>query len=154
FSVAVLPGWTAPLLVIGLFVGLDLLTSNVLEPRLFGKSIGVSEVALLIAAVFWTWLWGPIGLVLAAPLTACLAVLGRYVPKMEFFSPLLGDEPVLELDVRYYQRLLAKDQDEAADLVEECLQTRRAEEVYDGVLVPALVLTKQDRERGELSPED
>ena len=90
---------------------------NVMEPWLFGHSMGVSEVALLVAAAFWAFLWGPVGLVLSSPLTVCLVVLGKYVPQLEFLDVLLGDEPALDPDVSYYQRLLARDQDEAAQLV-------------------------------------
>jgi predicted PurR-regulated permease PerM len=153
-SIAVLPGWNKPLLVIGLFAFLELITYYIAEPLLFGQSIGVSATALLIAAAFWGWLWGPIGLVIATPLTACLAVLGRYVPHLEFFSILLGDEPVLEPHVVHYQRLLAKDSDEATELVEEFIQTHPTEEVFDQVLVPALVLFRESRARGEISHED
>src|SRR5207253_3774717 len=117
-SIAVLPGLTPPLLVFGLFLALELIISNIFEPLLYGQSIGVSEVALLIAAAFWTWLWGPLGLVLSTPLTACLAVMGRYVPNLEFFHILLGDEPALEPYLTYYQRLLARDEDEAVDVIE------------------------------------
>jgi predicted PurR-regulated permease PerM len=153
-SIAVLPGWSRPLLVLGLFLFLELITYNVAEPLLFGQSIGVSATALLIAAAFWAWLWGPIGLVIATPLTACLAVLGRYVPNLEFFGILLGDEPALAPHLVYYQRLLAKDQDEAMDIVEEFLQTQPPLEVYDRLLVPALVVTKENRERGEFTAKD
>jgi len=153
-SIALLEGWTQPLLVFALFLGLELLTANVIEPLLFSHSTGVSPVALLIAVVFWTWLWGPIGLVLATPLTTCLVVLGKYVPQIEFFDVLLGDEPVLETEVSYYQRLLARDPDEAALLVEEHLKTLPLETVYDDLLVPALVLARRDRQRGQLAPED
>ena len=92
-SLAIFPGWMQPLLVLGFIVVLELVTANVLEPRLFGHSIGVSEVALLVAAAFWAFLWGPIGLVLSSPLTVCLVVLGKYVPQLEFLDVLLGDEP-------------------------------------------------------------
>jgi predicted PurR-regulated permease PerM len=154
FSLLVLPGWTQPTLVVGLIAILELITSNVIEPRWYGKSIGVSAVAVLIAATFWAWLWGPIGLVLATPLTACLVVLGRYVPALEFFSVLLGDEPVFPTHVTYYQRLLARDQDEAADLVEKYLLDHPAEMVFDEVLVPALLLARKNRLRNELTAED
>src|SRR5262249_34713319 len=95
-SIAVLPGWTQPLMVIGLFLVLELVPANALEPLVYGQSIGVSEVALLVAVAFWGWMWGPLGLLLAAPLTACLVVLGRHVPMLEAISVLLGDEPALE----------------------------------------------------------
>src|SRR5262249_26436142 len=146
-SVAILPGWTRPAEVLILVLVLELIVSNVLEPWLFGQSIGVSEVALLIAATFWAWLWGPMGLLLATPLTACLVVLGRYVPALGFFNVLMGDEPVLEDHVRYYQRLLAHDQDEAAELLEQYLEEHPSEEVYDHLLLPALTLAKQHREQ-------
>jgi predicted PurR-regulated permease PerM len=154
FCVAFFEGWTQPLLVLGLFGLLEVLTFNVVEPLLFGHSTGISSLALLVAAAFWTWLWGPIGLVLSTPLTACLVVLGKYVPQMEFFAILLGDEPVLEAEVTYYQRLLAHDQDEATEVVEAHLQEHPPETVYDEVFIPALVLAKRDRASGDLSPED
>lgn len=153
-SIAVFPGWTQPLLVIVLYLVLEVFISNVIEPRAYGRSIGVSEVALLLAAAFWTWLWGPIGLVLATPLTACLVVLGRHVPHLEFFSILLGDEPALEPHVAFYQRLLARDEDEAAAVVEEYLGKNPFDQVYDRMLLPALILVRENRERGELSAAD
>jgi predicted PurR-regulated permease PerM len=153
-SVALLPGWSQALAVLGLFLVLELVTWNFLEPLLFGHSIGVSAVALLISATFWGWLWGPIGLVLSAPLTACLVVIGRHVPQLEFFSVLLGDQPVLERHLVYYQRLLARDVDEAADLVEEYAAANAAGKVYDCILVPALVLAKHNREHDELTQEE
>jgi hypothetical protein len=153
-SLGVLPGFAPPFFVFGLFLILELGIANVVEPCLYGPSIGVSEVALLVAAAFWTWLWGPMGLVLSTPLTACLAVLGRYVPHLEFLAILLGDEPVLEPYAIYYQRLLARDQDEAAELVEESARARDPEEVFDTIFVPALSLARRNRERGQLSPAD
>jgi predicted PurR-regulated permease PerM len=116
-SLAMFEGWVQPLLVLGLFLALELVTANVLEPLLFGHSTGISAVALLVAAAFWTWLWGPLGLVLSGPLTVCLVVLGKYVPALKFFDVLMGDEPPLGTDVSYYQRLLAMDQDEATEIV-------------------------------------
>jgi predicted PurR-regulated permease PerM len=151
FSVVVFPGWLQAALVVGLIALVEVVTANIIEPLLFGHSTGISSVALLVAAAFWTWLWGPIGLVLSTPMTACLVVLGKYVPPLAFFNILLGDEPVLEAEVTYYQRLLARDQDEAAELVETHLQDHSLETVYDEVLIPALVLAKRDRENGQLS---
>ncbi|HLJ93862.1 MAG TPA: AI-2E family transporter [Gemmataceae bacterium] len=153
-SIATQPGWTQPLLVLGLYLVLELITFNLVEPLLFGQSIGVSATALLIAAAFWAWLWGPVGLVIATPLTACLAVLGRYVRNLEFFSILLGDEPALEPHVTFYQRLLAKDPDEANEIVEEFIQTHSVDDVYDEILVPALVLARENREREESTAEE
>jgi predicted PurR-regulated permease PerM len=154
FSVAVFTGWMQPILVLAFLGVLELSTANVVEPLLFGHSTGVSPIALLAAAAFWTWLWGPIGLILSTPLTACLVVLGRFVPHLEFLGVLLGDEPALDPEITYYQRLLARDQDEATDLVEEFLQDHPKETVYDTVLLPALVLAKRDRESGALTLDD
>jgi predicted PurR-regulated permease PerM len=153
-SLAMFEDWTRPLLVVGLFGVLELSFANFLEPLFFGHSIGVSEVALLVAAAFWGWLWGPIGLVLAAPLTVCLAVLGKYVPQLEFLDVLLGDAPPLETDVSFYQRLLAADQDEAAQIVEATLKDQAPETVYDQLLIPALAYTKRDRGREALTESD
>jgi predicted PurR-regulated permease PerM len=146
--------WMQPLEVLGLFAAVELVTANVIEPLVFGKSAGISPVALLVAAIFWTWLWGPIGLVLSTPLTVCLFVLGRYVPQLEFFEVLLGEEPALEPRYSYYQRLLAHDQDEATEVVEEFLQQHPLEQVADKILVPALVLTRRDHGRGVLDEDD
>ena len=153
-GLAAFEGWIWPLVVIGLFVVLELFTNMVLEPLLYADSAGVSEVALLVAVAFWTWLWGPIGLAMATPLTVCLVVLGKYVPQMEFITVLMSDEPVAENNVLYYQRLLATNQDDAAHIVEEYLKTNPQERVYDEVLVPALNFARLDRERGSLTDTD
>jgi predicted PurR-regulated permease PerM len=154
FTVATLPDWGTPLILFAYFMVLELLTANVIEPLLFGHSTGVSPVALLLAAAFWTWLWGPVGLVLSTPLTVLLVVLGKYVPQLDFFEVLLGDEPALHPSITYYQRLVARDQDEAADLVEEFVQTHTLDAVYEQVLLPALVLARKDHDRGELDADD
>ena len=153
-SLGVFPGWVQPLLLLGLIVGLELATANLVEPRLFGHSIGVSEVALLVAAAFWAFLWGPIGLVLSSPLTVCLVVLGKYVPQLEFLDVLLGDDTALDADISYYQRLLARDQDEATQLVLAQARASGAEQVYDGLLIPALNYVQRDREREDLTEAD
>jgi predicted PurR-regulated permease PerM len=147
-------GWTQPLLVIGFIVVLELISNNVMEPLMYGHSIGVSEVALLVAAAFWTFLWGPVGLVLAAPLTVCLLVLGRYVPQLEFLRVLLGDEPPLEKDLTFYQRLTARDQDEAEQLALRHAEGTCRAAVFDDLLVPALRSLKEDRQRNQLAPDD
>jgi predicted PurR-regulated permease PerM len=153
-SLAVFPGWLQPVLVVGLFLVLELVTSMVMEPWLYGQSAGVSQVALLVAVIFWTWLWGPVGLLLATPLTVCLIVLGKHLPALGFIVVLMGDRPVIEAKARYYQRLLARDQDEAADIVEAYVSADGRESVYDAVLLPALYYAKQDRDRGLLSEGD
>jgi predicted PurR-regulated permease PerM len=153
-SLAASPGWTMPLWVIGLVAALEIVTANFAEPMLFGKSIGVSEVALLVSAAFWAWLWGPIGLILSAPLTVCLVVLGKHVPHLEFFDVLLGDAPALPARLTFYQRLLARDQDEAATVIESYARTEPVETVYDEFLIPALVSTKRYRDHQDLSEAD
>jgi predicted PurR-regulated permease PerM len=153
-SLAVFTGWQRPLLTIGLFVAVELLSNMVMEPLLYGQTAGVSQVALLVAIAFWTWLWGPIGLLLATPLTVCVVVLGKYVPALGFITVLVGDEPVLERDVRYYQRLLARDPVEASNIVDAYFEEHPADQVYDSVLVPALSHTKRDREHERVTEDD
>ena len=150
-SMAISTGWVAPILTVGLFVVLELFSNNVLEPWLYGKNTGVSAVAVLVAAVFWMWLWGPVGLLLATPLTVCLLVVGKHVPQLSFLDILLGNEPVFEPKKRIYQRLLAGDQEEAAELLEDYLEHKPLAEVYDTVLIPALALAETHWHRGELN---
>ena len=149
-AMAISTGWLAPILTLGLFAVLELFCGNVLEPWLYGKGTGVSAVAVLVAAVFWTWLWGIVGLLLATPLTVCLLVIGKHVPQLSFLHILLGNEPVFEPKRRVYQRLLAGDQEEAAELVDDDLENRPLVEVYDTLLIPALALAETDWHRGEL----
>lgn len=139
-SMAISPGWFAPLMTVGLFVVLELLNNNLLEPWLYSRNTGVSAVAVLVAAVFWMWLRGPAGLLLATPLTVCLLVIGKHVPQLSFLNILLGTDPVFEPKDRIYQRLLAGDQEEAAELIEGYLEHQLLVEVYDTVLIPALAL--------------
>jgi predicted PurR-regulated permease PerM len=153
-SLAVFPGWVQPLMVVGLIVLLELSSNMVMEPLLYGQSAGVSAVALLVAIAFWTWLWGPVGLLLATPLTVCLGVLGKYVPQLQFIGLLIGDDSPLETHTSYYQRLIAKDDDEAAELVDEYLQTHTLDEVHDDLLLPALTSAKRDRAQDALTDED
>lgn len=149
-AVAVFDGWLQPLLVFLLVAGLELVIANFVEPWLYGAHVGISSLALLVTAVFWAILWGPAGLILSAPLTVCVVVLGRYVPQLSFLHILLGDEPVLAADAQLYQRLLAMDQLEAHAIVSESLKTRSLIELYDSVLIPALGLAEQDRHKGAI----
>ncbi len=135
---------------LGLFVALELVTGNAVEPWLYGTSTGMSPVAIIVAATFWTWLWGGMGLLLSTPLTVCIVVLGRYVPQLEFLHTLLGDEPVLPQDARLYQRLLAADQEEISQLVDEYLAEHPVAEFYDAVLIPTLNQTQTDAQQGSL----
>jgi predicted PurR-regulated permease PerM len=154
FSLAMSDGWWQPLAVVLVYGTLEIVANNVFEPWLYGTSMGLSEVAQLVAAAFWTFLWGPIGLVLSGPLTVCLLVLGKYVPRFQFFQVLLGDEPALTPDVRLYQRLTARDQDEATGIAREALKKTSPEHVFDAVLIPALSYARRDRDRNDLGPED
>lgn len=149
-SLAIDPGWTMPLLTIGLFIALEAFSGNVLEPWLYGSSTGLSSVAIIVAAVFWTTLWGPVGLLLATPLTVCLVVLGTHVPQLRFFEVLLGTEPVLEPEVKFYQRLLVGDTAEAIEVAEAYAAAHSVPDLYGRVIVPALIAAEQDRIRGVL----
>ena len=152
-SLAVFGGWGHALVTVGLFVTLELLVSNFIEPPLYGTHVGLSPLAILIAAIFWTLIWGFPGLVLSTPLTVCLVVMGRYIPSLKFLSILLGDEPALSAHVQYYQRLLATDQSEARQVLEEYLKDKSVDELYASVLIPALSLAEQDRHRNALDKE-
>ncbi|TJW03685.1 MAG: AI-2E family transporter [Mesorhizobium sp.] len=147
-ALAVAPGWSLLLWTVALFVVMELVTGNVIEPWLYGSRTGLSPLAIIVAAIFWTWLWGPLGLVLSTPLTVCLVVLGRHVPQFEFLDVLFGNEPVLEPHARLYQRLLAGDPEEATDHAEEILEEKYLVEFYDRVAIRALLLGEQDRIRG------
>jgi len=149
-SLAAFDGWLRPLLVFLLVAGLELIVANFVEPWLYGVHVGISSLALLVAAVFWAVLWGPAGLILSTPLTVCLVVLGRYVPQLSFLHILLGDEPVLAAEAQIYQRLLAMDQLEAHTVVGQFLKGRPLVELYDLVLIPALGMAEQDRHKGAI----
>jgi len=152
-ALAVDPGWTLLAWVVLLFVGTELVVANLLEPWVYAASTGLSSVALIAAATFWTWLWGPIGLLLSAPLTVCLVVLGRHVPQLGFLDVMLGNEPVLAPDETFYQRLLANDPEEAIEQAEEFFKERSLAELFDDVALPALVRAQLDSDKGALSPE-
>ena len=148
------PDWTQVLLVLGIFLAFELVSNNVMEPLLYGQGIGVSAIALIISATFWTWIWGPIGLVLATPLTVCLAVIGKYVPSLAFFDKLLGDRPALEPKEALLQRLLARDDLEASKIVSRYHAEHGAAKTYDEVLIPALALARRERARGSMDAEE
>jgi predicted PurR-regulated permease PerM len=153
-SLAALQGWAGPLGVIALFVVLELFTNLVLETVLYAGAAGVSQVALLMSVAFWTWLWGPLGLLMATPLTVCLVVLGKHVPGLEFVGTLMADTPALAPEYGYYQRLLARDQSEAADLLERHIKTEPPRSVYDALLLPALNYAERDRLEQRLSADE
>jgi hypothetical protein len=149
-SLAAFTSWLPPLLVFVLFAGLELIIGNFVEPWLYGTNTGISSLALLVAAIFWTVLWGPAGLILSTPLTVCVVVLGRYVPQFSFLHILLGDEEVLGAEAQIYQRLLAMDQPEAHAIVDRFLKEKPLVELYDSVFIPALSLVEEDRHKGAL----
>jgi predicted PurR-regulated permease PerM len=153
-SLAALQGWAGPLGVVALFVGLELFTNLVLETVLYAGAAGVSQVALLVSLAFWTWLWGPLGLLMGTPLTVCLVVLGKHVRGLEFVGTLMADTPALAPEYSYYQRLLARDQSEAADLLERHARTGPPGSVYDALLLPALNYAELDRLERRLSSEE
>ena len=149
-SVAVDPGWEMLVLTGALFIVIELISNNFVEPWLYGGTTGLSPVAIIVAAVFWTWLWGPIGLLLSTPLTVCLVVLGQHVPQLAFLDVLFGNEPVLTPAENLYQRLLVGDPDEATERAEEFLREHTLAAFYDEVAIPALVLAEHDRSKGAL----
>ncbi len=151
-SLAIFPGWEKPLLVVALFFVPEVLIANIVEPVVYGANTGTSPLGLLVAAVFWTVLWGPVGLVLSTPLTVCVLVLGRHVPQLSFLQVLLADEPGLTDEARLYGRLLAADRHESQRIVDQALAEKSLVETYDDLLIPALRLTEQDRHKGVLDP--
>lgn len=148
---AALPGWAPLAWTIALFVVVELVTSNVVEPWLYGSRTGLSPLAIILSAVIWTWIWGTAGLVLSTPLTVCLVVLGRHVPQFELFDILFGDRPVLQPETRLYHRLLAADEVEATEMAEEALDTTSLASFQTAVLWPALALAERDLDRGRLT---
>jgi predicted PurR-regulated permease PerM len=149
-SLAVFPGWEHAFATMGIFFCLEVAVANFIEPYLYGAHVGLSPLAILVAAIFWTLIWGFPGLVLSTPITVCLVVMGRYLPGLNFLNILLGDEQTLAPDVEYYQRLLASDHEEARRILEQCRKTRGLEELYSSVVIPALSLAEHDRHHNEL----
>ncbi|MDP8990913.1 MAG: AI-2E family transporter, partial [Acidobacteriota bacterium] len=152
-SLAVFNTWLQPLLVFALFTTLEIITGNLLEPRLYGSHTGISSLALLLTTVFWAALWGPVGLILSTPLTVCVVVLGRHVPHLAFLHILLGDQPALTPEAHLYQRLLAMDESEARAVLEAYRAENSLLQLYDAVILPALTMAEQDRHKGALDPE-
>jgi predicted PurR-regulated permease PerM len=151
-SFAAFDDFMHPLVVIGIYGTVELFNYAVLEPWLYAARTGVSPVALLLAAAFWTWLWGLAGLLLSVPITVCLVVMGKYVPQLEFLEVLLGDEPALEPYQQLYQRLLTSNRDEADALLEEAMRQHSLRDVCDIAIVPAMQLLEADFARGALKP--
>ncbi len=152
-SLAVSASWTMPLLTFCLFLGVELICANVVEPWLYGSSAGISPVAVIVAAVFWTSLWGIVGLLLSTPLTVCLAVLGKHIPALSFLDTVLGEEPALPLADRYYQRLLARDEVEAATVLADYEKKTSFQSVLADLLGPAVMSGEKDFEAKNLEPD-
>jgi hypothetical protein len=151
---AIFPGWAETLQTLALFLVLDMITAYFVEPVIFGQRTGVSSFALLVSALFWIWLWGPVGLLLATPLTVCVAVLGRHVRSLRFLAIIFADEPALSPHVRYYQRLLARDEDEAHSIVNAKVAELGVTNVMDQMLIPALSLASLHRSQNEITEDD
>ena len=152
-AAAVGSGWQMLVLTALLFVVLELLAGQVLEPLIFGHSTGLSPVAIILSASFWTWLWGPVGLVLATPLTVCLVVIGRHVERLKFLDIMLGDRPPLTPPQLVYQRMLAGDPMEAAEQAHDHLKNASLEDYYDTILLKGLQLAEVDNRLGRLNEE-
>ena len=150
-AAAVAPGWSMPLWTLGLFLVTEGVTSQAIEPLVYGHSTGLSPFSVIVAAIFWSWVWGPIGLILSTPLTLCLVVLGRHVDRLEFLDVLLGDTPALTPVENFYQRLLAGDPDEVLEEAERTLKQRSLSTYYDEVALKGLQLAAKDSQRGVLT---
>jgi hypothetical protein len=148
------PGWTTFLLTAALYLVSELTMGQVVEPLVFGHGTGVSPIAVILSTVFWTWLWGPLGLLLAMPLTVCLVVLGRHVEGLSFFEVLLGDKPALTPQQSFYRRALAGDSAEATYEAELCLKEQPLATYLDNVVLKGLQLAERDFERGALDEEN
>jgi len=153
FSIAVYTQWMPTLLIMAVFFFMEVMTANFIEPHVYGKQTGLSPLAILVAAVFWTLLWGPIGLILSVPLTVCLVVVGSHVPSLKFLTVLLGDQPVMRPEAHYYQRLLASDAQEAVQALDAYVKEHSVPAAYDEVVIPALGMFEEDRHRNALDQE-
>ncbi len=153
-ALAVFPGYGVFLAVLVLIVTIELLSNNVLEPWLYGASTGISAVAVIIAAVFWAWLWGPVGLLLSTPLTVCLVVLGRYVPSFKIIAKMLGEDVEIKTSMRFYQRLLANDEHRAREMLQQHLSETDFDAICDQILIPALKQIRSDHDAEKLTEAD
>jgi predicted PurR-regulated permease PerM len=148
-----LPGLSPFIATVVMFGAYELFVSQFLEPYLYGSKTGLTPLAVLVAAVFWTWLWGPIGLLLSTPLTVCIVVIAKFVPQMAFLNVLLSDEPMLDPHLRLYQRLLALDDEEASEVARKQLAESSLETVYEQMVMPALARAERDRSQDRLDPQ-
>ena len=151
-AIAVDPGWGLLLWTVLLFAAIELIVANVVETLIYSRSTGLSALAVVAAALFWTWLWGIVGLLLATPITVCLVVLGRYIRPLQFLDILLGNRPVLSPQESLYQRLLAHNPEEATEQAEEFARETSIAAFFDTVAIPALAMAQADTDRGVLTP--
>ena len=152
-SFAISTNWFTPLITIALFIVLEAVVSNFVEPWVYGANTGVSPIALIISAVFWTWLWGPVGLVLSTPLTVCLAVIGRHVPRLEFLGILLSEQQPLAPHEEFYHRLLSLSADSAEEFAAKYAETESLSDLYDKVVTPSIAAVEIDAHNGTLTAE-
>jgi predicted PurR-regulated permease PerM len=153
-ALATTPGWGLFFATIGVWAAVEVTINVALEPRFYGASAGISPFAVLVGAAVWTWLWGPVGLVLAMPMTVVVVVLGKNVPQLAFLHVLLGNEEVLSPGDRYYQRMIARDPFEGVKILEEVAETQTLAEIYETILIPALAAAERDRAAGKLGEDD
>jgi predicted PurR-regulated permease PerM/methylmalonyl-CoA mutase cobalamin-binding subunit len=152
-SFAISTSWFTPLMTFGLFIALEIIVSNFIEPWVYGANTGVSPIALIVSAVFWTWLWGPVGLLLSTPLTVCLAVMGRHVPRLEFLGILLSEDQPLAPHEEFYHRMLSFSTDSAHEFATKYAETESLVALYDNVLIPAVAAVEVDADSGALTAE-
>ncbi|WP_199096938.1 AI-2E family transporter [Dyella sp. ASV21] len=152
FAAAVSPGWSLLLMTVTLYVVVELVVSQLIEPFLYGHTTGLSPLAVVVSAIFWSWLWGPVGLLMSTPLTLCLVVAGRHVKALDLLNILLGDAPALTLPQRVYQRALSGDAAEILGEAREFLKRKSFAAYCDAVLLPAMQLARIDRTRGTINP--
>lgn len=150
FTLAVFNGWLHTLWVLLLFAGMEILVANFVEPHIYGRGTGISAFALVVMAIVWTLLWGWPGLIVSTPMTVCLIVMGRHIPRLSFLHTLLGEEAELSPQAHFYERLLSMDQEEARNTADSFLQEHTLGELYDTVMLPAIVASEQDRHKGAL----
>jgi predicted PurR-regulated permease PerM len=152
-SFAISPGWSTPALTIGLYIVIELISNNVMEPWLYGSSTGVTPIALIVAAMVWTWLWGPVGLILATPITVCLVVMGRHIPRLAFLSIVLSDEEALTQAEDFYHRLHRAGEHDAMEFVETFLKSNPLSALFDTVFIPVITAAWTDQRLGLLDIE-
>jgi predicted PurR-regulated permease PerM len=150
FAIGAFEDWHRALYVLALYVAVEITTANFVEPFLYGTKTGITPLAILIAAIFWGLIWGPVGLLLSTPVTVCLVAFGKHIPQLEFLTILFGEETQLSPEVSVYQRLLADDPEEAREIAKRYLEQNSIAELYDSLLIPVLVMAEQDSRRAAL----